>query len=999
MTRENTALAWVEKEFSEGFLGRLRSFLEKPLTSSAADAIEWVREQPSPSFVGGGTELPTDQLVGEAPQPKPPLKEVLPKVGEWLRRPLSWREELAQIGSVVKGLGEMLIAGPRQLGEAAEGKPVEMKAATEGALLGFLGPGGGGVANIGRGAAKKQVLKMWKAGKLELPAAKAAMEGLDLLPQELLDPVTALNFRKDVPGAFMVHAAPKSVAAAKGYSKIGFTPAVNVDPSHIPWSLAHETGHSWILDYINRVGGKEGKELSNILASQREGYKEIWKGLKEGKLEDVKNLHAGLPGEATSNLLADQLLKGNKVDEEKLVEAFKGFYERAKSRGILREGDAEAATTLATWDKAKGLLEGASKGKGGEQLKELFAEVEGTSTREIARGLEKEFGLAERTLLREGDAKVGAILWETIIKDILSSQHSYDKLFKKNILAGEPIALGKGNISDVPEAFAVLTKAGAKGKTLGEKLENAALDKTVQGNLTRLGYPNPKHFNIVENKPAPNREDFLSTLLREGGTKVPWAYSLLGKTLEKPEFLAAKEMKGSTLINKLKKAGVSDAELEWTGIKGQLEKAGSSPVDMEMVRKTVKEEGIKVEAKVAKKGDLGDLMDEMAGGEEGLNPRHQQHFVGKPLPKGEGYRESLLILEPKAGTGTFQKPDHYDPDNVAVGMIADLRKTSEGSSALHIHEGQSDWAQRARGGTYDPEKAAFYNKALEKMEGLYEKILQKPFRKSLEGKSGEMGLIAARGIHSKIERGAKLLESRSMALEGSPPPLPFTTDKAMELGVKRMLWEAAEEGVDKVTWSTGKDVAERWSLRQVADELNYNAGTGELKVFTPEGGLHRIPVKKEDLGQYVDKEVVSVLLEKGGISREEIANLEIGKRWPYEVYDKKFQGWMKKAVNEVGGEAKIGEAKIAEHELTESWRQELLRRKSKYQQMLEDPKNAVSPSMLKEELRVIEKQLAPFEEGHPVHSLDLPESLRLRIKSKGFKLGKRIATQALEGIA
>ena len=36
---------------------------------------------------------------------------------------------------------------------------------------------------------------------------------------------------------------------------------------------------------------------------------------------------------------------------------------------------------------------------------------------------------------------------------------------------------------------------------------------------------------------------------------------------------------------------------------------------------------------------------------------------------------------------------------------------------------------------------------------------------------------------------------------------------------------------------------------------------------------------------------------------------------------------------------------------------------------------------------------------HPVHSLDLPESLRKKITTKGFKISKKVAAAALEGIA
>jgi len=61
----------------------------------------------------------------------------------------------------------------------------------------------------------------------------------------------------------------------------------------------------------------------------------------------------------------------------------------------------------------KSLGEEFVEGKNGAELKRMFADVEGTSTRELARGLERDFG---GTILREGDAKVaeGAALMKRI---------------------------------------------------------------------------------------------------------------------------------------------------------------------------------------------------------------------------------------------------------------------------------------------------------------------------------------------------------------------------------------------------------------------------------------------------------------------------------------------------------------------------------------------------------------------------------------------------------
>lgn len=532
------------------------------------------------------------------------------------------------------------------------------------------------------------------------------------------------------------------------------------------------------------------------------------------------------------------------------------------------------------------------------------------------------------------------------------------------------------------------------------------------------------------------------TLLREGGTKAPWVWSMLNRTLEKPEFVAAKEMKGATFFNKLDKAGVSKAEQDW--VLGKLK--GQEKVSLDEVRRLAREEGMEVESKVlGKERSLlrpftepelliteGLITEEeyfQMGGTrlpEDLETlfikaaRHERHFIGKPLPQGEGYRESLVTLKPKPGTGTFTKPEHYDPENVAVGMIADIRRTSEGKKTLHIHEGQPDWSQRARGGVFDPGKVELYDKAsqrllakLQSLEKRYEDFILVPSRKK-EALVRERKLDNIKARHDKVFAAQELAQSRLEAAREAPPPTPFTADKAMELGVKRMLWEAAEEGVEKVTWSTGKDVAERWNLRSVADKVTYNKELGELYTHNLQGGTV-FDIAPQDLTKYVTKEQADKLLKDGIIEGKD---LEVGKRWPYEIYDKKFGDWVRKATREVGEEMRPGGAAIAASDSSklaklqkelliskkavEYWQAFMKERKGQYSSssMEKDAKEQLSllKGAFQRTLDLYKKELE-LKKGHPVHSIDFPPSLIEKIKSKGFKMSKKIAQEALEGIA
>ena len=141
---------------------------------------------------------------------------------------------------------------------------------------------------------------------------------------------------------------------------------------------------------------------------------------------------------------------------------------------------------------------------------------------------------------------------------------------------------------------------------------------------------------------------------------------------------------------------------------------------------------------------------ELAGLPHG-DPYHEQYT----LPGGENYREILLK---HAGDASFPGVhEHFagEPDVLASLMMKD-RNDTEGKRLAHIEELQSDWAQRGRNNWH-------------------------------ELGTNETG----------VERA----------------PYVEKTEDWMNLGLKRALLEAARGGHDKLSWSPGHIIAERYKVK------------------------------------------------------------------------------------------------------------------------------------------------------------------------------------------
>jgi hypothetical protein len=94
------------------------------------------------------------------------------------------------------------------------------------------------------------------------------------------------------------------------------------------------------------------------------------------------------------------------------------------------------------------------------------------------------------------------------------------------------------------------------------------------------------------------------------------------------------------------------------------------------------------------------------------------------------------------------------------------------------------------------------------------------------------------------------------------PPLPFAKNWH-EIAFRRMLRWAAENGFDKVAWTTGEQQAERYDLSKQVSQIEYDTDMNILRADTPQQtrAIERI-VAPKDLADYIGKEAAQKILEQ-----------------------------------------------------------------------------------------------------------------------------------------
>lgn len=194
--------------------------------------------------------------------------------------------------------------------------------------------------------------------------------------------------------------------------------------------------------------------------------------------------------------------------------------------------------------------------------------------------------------------------------------------------------------------------------------------------------------------------------------------------------------------------------------------------------------------------------------------------------------------------GVGRRPEftqsHWDQPNVLTHLRVNDRTyrnpaTGRDEKVLFIEELQSDWHQKGRERGYrgdeNPERLA-----------------------TLQAKSREGTLTAEEDTEL-----TRLINSQSPV-----PNAPFKkTDEWVELGLKRAIKEAVDNGYDRVAWANGRMSADRYDLRKQVSALRYDPEIGTLRARDLNGEeVLNVQVPPEKLADHIGKEPARRILER-----------------------------------------------------------------------------------------------------------------------------------------
>jgi hypothetical protein len=178
----------------------------------------------------------------------------------------------------------------------------------------------------------------------------------------------------------------------------------------------------------------------------------------------------------------------------------------------------------------------------------------------------------------------------------------------------------------------------------------------------------------------------------------------------------------------------------------------------------------------------------------------------------DSYRRDARHFE----SGNVFHSSHWNEPNILAHVRFDERVDQEGKRVLFIEEIQSDWHQEGRRKGYRPTDTSGWTAR----PGTVRPDLYEVF--DAEGRSVALSTVAVnQSPYGPTPEQAQRKAIAEVANRGVPNA-PFKTTWP-ELAFKRMLRWAAENGFDRIAWTTGEQQAERYDLSKQVDTIGWLA--------------------------------------------------------------------------------------------------------------------------------------------------------------------------------
>ena len=249
----------------------------------------------------------------------------------------------------------------------------------------------------------------------------------------------------------------------------------------------------------------------------------------------------------------------------------------------------------------------------------------------------------------------------------------------------------------------------------------------------------------------------------------------------------------------------------------------------------------------------------------------------------EEYRRNVTNAPDQEGAFTSS---HWDTPNVLAHLRMSDRAGPNGEKLLHLEELQSDWGQKGRDqGFRNPDDAQ-----------RWQELIAKPSEQRTPDEQSWIDNYA-----------------RSTA---SVQPGPFVGSTAgwTDLGLKRVLTEAARGGYDGLVWTPGEDQAARYDLSKHIDTLHWSGGN--LTAYDPNGyRVHQqTGMTAADLPGVIGHELTEKLLAQEPVQGWRTltgADLKTGGEGMKSYYDNILPNRLKNLTKKLDPSAMIGKTTIA----------------------------------------------------------------------------------------
>ncbi len=296
--------------------------------------------------------------------------------------------------------------------------------------------------------------------------------------------------------------------------------------------------------------------------------------------------------------------------------------------------------------------------------------------------------------------------------------------------------------------------------------------------------------------------------------------------------------------------------------------------------------------------------------------------------------ELQRFMGERGNTAPVFRSGHFTEPNVIAHLRFNERIDADGKKVMMIEEVQSDWHQKGKKTGYqnDDVKAAEakYQAAREKLMSLQENFrdwLKENDNLGFDFPAQAVNAIRAHDDFAQrwdikgegLEKANEFRDAYAAMQDAEKgirrdrvPDAPFKTTWP-ELAFKRALRYAAENGFDKVAWTTGEQQAARYNLSKQVDRILYNPETHELLADTPNQtrAIEKIvpPEKLEDyIGKDAARKISEGKAEKDGYIKLAGEDLKVGGEGMKGFYDKILPNTVNKLVKKWG--AKVGETKL-----------------------------------------------------------------------------------------